>query len=259
MGDEPHADDLVELGGREFRLPGWLQSRLPGWRPSRGAAILAGAALIVGLGAGYAAGDQHARGSAASPSSKVAGSTVTASPSASGAPAPGAAFSFANSPALTQDTAACSVQTGQQLQLGVQVTNQSATTVTLLSAKAVLPIGGLRQITWQWGTCGAILDGLDQADYIPTLTPGQSAWLTVTFQVQMHCPGPAPVQFSVDYTVRGHSASASLPGFADLSQVPYRGCPAGTTGDSPMNSEINWPANRNLSSRPSSSASAGPR
>lgn len=263
MGDEPHADDLVELGGREFRLPGWLQSRLPGWRPSRGAGILAVAALIAGLAAGYAAGDQHARGSAASPVSKVTGpkvtgATATASPSASGAPAPGAAFSFANSPALTQDTAACSVQTGQQLQLGVQVTNQSATTITLLSAKAVLPVGGLRQITWQWGTCGAILDGLDEADYIPTLAPGQSSWLTVTFQVQMHCPGPAPVQFSVDYTVQGHSASASLPGFADLSQVPYSGCPASTTGNSQMNGEINWPARR-LAGSPASSASAGPR
>jgi hypothetical protein len=240
MGDEPDADDLVELGGREFRLPGWLRSRLPGWRPSRRAGILAAAALVVGLGAGYAAGGQHARGSAAAPGakgtvskgtvSKVTGPRGTASPSASGASTPAPVFSFANSLALTQDTAACSVQTGHQLQLGVQVTNQSTATITLLSAKSVLPLGGLSQITWQWATCGVILDGLDEADYIPTLTPGQSTWLTATFQVQMRCPAPAPVQFSVDYLAQGRSFTASLPGFADLSQVPYSGCPR-TTGN----------------------------
>src|SRR6266700_3991175 len=109
MGDEPRADDVVELGGRRF-LP-------PGWRPSRGAGILAVAALIAGLVAGYAAGDRHARGSAAV--SRPAG---TATPSASPASVPDATFPFANSPALTQDTGACSAQTGRELQLGVQVT-----------------------------------------------------------------------------------------------------------------------------------------
>lgn len=237
MGDEPHADDLVELGGRPFRLPGWLPPGLPGWRPSRGAGILALAALVLGLAGGYAAGDARAHGGAASSASNMTGARVTGpretgSPSASGAPAPAGVASFPNSLALTQDTTACSAQTGQQLQLGVQVTNQSPATITLLSAKAVLPLGGLSQVTWQWGTCGAILDGLDEADYIPMLAPGQSTWLTVTFQVQMRCPGPLPVQFSVHYVAQGHTLSASLPGFPDLSQVPYSGCPktASTTG-----------------------------
>ena len=73
MADESRADDLVELGGRPLRLPGWLRSRLPGrlrppgWPPSRGAAVLAAAALVVGVAAGYAAGDRQARGTAALP------------------------------------------------------------------------------------------------------------------------------------------------------------------------------------------------
>jgi hypothetical protein len=209
MADEIGTDDVVELGsGRRHRLPGW--------RPSRGADVLAVAALVAGLAIGYAAGDQHTGGTAALPAP-----TATASPSS--ASAPDAMFSFANSPALTQDIGACSVQTGRQLQLGVQVTNQSAEPLTLLTAKAVLPLGGLNQVTWQWATCGAIPDGLGQA--VIVLMPGQSTWLTATFTVQLHCPGPLPVQFSVGYLVQSHSVTASLPGFPDLSQVPYSGCP----------------------------------
>jgi hypothetical protein len=215
MGDEPRADDVVELGGRRF-LP-------PGWRPSRGAGVLAVVALIGGLAAGYAAGDRHARGSAALP--RPAG---TATPSASLAPVPAATFSFANLPALTQDTGACSAQTGRELQLGVQVTNQSAAPLTLQTARAVLPMGGLRQVTQQWAPCGALSDRFIQADDI--LPPGASTWLTITFTVQVRCPAPAPVQFTVGYLAQGHPAAASLPGFSDLSQVPYSGCPANTAG-----------------------------
>jgi hypothetical protein len=37
-----------------------------------------------------------------------------------------------------------------------------------------------------------------------------------------------PVQFAVGYVAQGHSATASLPGFPDLGQVTYTGCPAKT-------------------------------
>jgi hypothetical protein len=216
MGDEPHADDLLELGGRPsrlFLLPGQWRSRLPGWRPSRGAAVFAAAALVVGAAAGYAAGDRHARGGAALPAPAPAPS----------APAPATSFSFAGSPALTQDTGACSAQTAQGLQLGVQVSNQSGKPLTLRTPRAVLPLGGLKEVGWQWSPCGALPNGFGQADQI--LLPGQSTWMTVTFKVQPRCPAAYPVQFSVGYLVQGRSASVSLPGFPDLSQVPYSGCP----------------------------------
>jgi hypothetical protein len=201
MGDEPGADDVVELSGRRFLLPGW--------RPSRGAGVLAVAALIVGLAAGYAAGDRHARGSAALPK-------------------PAGTVSLADSLALTQDTGACSAQTGRELQLGVQITNRSAAPLTLQTARAVLPMGGLTQVTQQWAPCGALPDGLNLAHDI--LQPGASAWLTVTFKVQLRCPAPVPVQFTVGYLAQGHPAAASLPGFPDLGQVPYSGCPADPAG-----------------------------
>ena len=225
MSDESRADDLVELGGRPFRLPGWLPSRLPGWPPSRGASVLAVAALAVGLAAGYAAGDRHTRSAAALPRPTV---TVTASPSSSPGPTSGAAFSFADSAALTQGTGACSVQTGGELQLGVQVTNQSTAAIALESAKAVLPLGGLKLVALQWATCGAIPARLDQN--FDVLLPGQSTWLSATFTVQLRCPAAMPVQFSVGYQVQGKPVTASLPGFPDLSQVPYSGCQPVTIG-----------------------------
>jgi hypothetical protein len=148
VAEEPETGDLVELGERTVRLPGWLSSRLPGWRPSRGAGVLGVVALAAGLAAGYMAGDR-ARGGTALPASPAASS---ASPAAS----PAGTFSFTGAPALTQDTSACSVQRGQDLVLGVQLTNQSTQPLMLTTTKAVLPMGGLSQVTWQWATCGAV-------------------------------------------------------------------------------------------------------
>jgi len=218
--DEAEKGDLVELGGRTVRLPGWLSARLPGWRPSRGAGVLAVVALAAGLAAGYTAGDRASGGTA---------QPVPSSPSASPAASPAATFSFAGAPALTQDTGACSVQLGHDLVLGVQLTNQSTQPVMLTSTKAVLPMGGLSQVTWQWATCGAVDAPPGQANEI--LMPGESAWMAVTFRVKEACPGPFPVEFSVGYLVQGKPATASLPGFPDLGQVPYSGCGATTAAD----------------------------
>ena len=99
----------------------------------------------------------------------------------------------------------------------------STAAITLQTAKAVLPLGELKQVAWQWATCGAIPAGPAQDNNV--LMPGQSTWLSATFKVQVTCPGPAPVEFTVGYLARGKAASASLPGFPDLGQVPYSGCP----------------------------------
>ena len=240
MAEEPETGDLVELGGRQLRLPGWVSSRLPSWRPpswrpSRAAGVLAAVALVVGLAAGYAAG-HDARGGTALPAPS---GSPTPSSRESG---PASAFSLAGVPALTQDTGACSVQQGHDLVLGVQLTNESTQPVTLTTTKAVLPLGGLKQVTWQWATCGAVAGLPAQADDI--LLPGESAWMAVTFTVKEQCPGPLPVLFSVGYPVQGKPATASLPGFPDLSQVPYSGCGTTTAASAPPLALINWPASR---------------
>jgi hypothetical protein len=102
----------------------------------------------------------------------------------------------------------------------VQVTNVSAAQIELGRVHAVLPLGGLRVISQQWAPCGALKVGQVPA----VLGPGNSTWFSLTFRVLVKCPGPLPVQFTVDYTTAGESAAVNLPGFADLSQVPYTGC-----------------------------------
>jgi hypothetical protein len=107
---------------------------------------------------------------------------------------------------------------------------------------AVLPLGGLKQLGWRWATCGALPAPLAEADVI--VMPGQSTWMAVSFKVQMHCPAGAHAQFIVGYLVQGKPASASLPGFPDLSQVPYSGCGTTTAARAPSLAMINWPASR---------------
>ena len=224
MHDAPRDEDIVELGRagqgdrgpvRRLRLPdGWPSPG--GWRPSRGAAVFAAAALVVGLVAGYAAGNRQVHRVAAAP----APSASAAAPSSPGS----ATLPFAVSSALIQGTGACSVQSGRQLALGVQFSNLSPEPLTLESARAVLPLGGLAAGAWHWTPCGALPQAVAaQGDEV--LLPGASTWLTMTFSVKVGCPGALPVQFTIGYVAQGRSRTASLPGFPDLDQVPYTGCP----------------------------------
>lgn len=225
MRDAPRDEDVVELGGHglgrrlfgdRFRLPDG-RGQSAGWRPSRGAAAFAVTALAVGLVVGYTAGDWHGRRGTALPE-------PTPAAVASAAAASAAAFPWAPSSALIQDPGGCSVQSGRHLALGVQVTNFSRVPVTLRSAKAVLPLGGLTGGSWNWTPCGALPQTLaGQTD--ETLQPGASTWLTMTFSVKVGCPAPLPVQFTIGYLAAGRSFTASLAGFPDLGQVPYTGCP----------------------------------
>jgi hypothetical protein len=230
MHDAPRDEDVVELGrrgpgrrlfGDRFRLPdGRGPSR--GWRPSRVATAFAVTALALGLVVGYTAGDRHGRRGAAlrEPAPGASASTSAA--------APAAPFSVAGYSPLDQDSGACSVQSGRHLMLGVQFTNRAPVPLTLRSAKAVLPLGGLTQGTWHWTPCGALPRTLGQADDV--LQPGASTWLTMTFTVKVACPATLPVQFTVGYLAQGRSATASLPGFPDLGDVPYAGCPRASPG-----------------------------
>jgi len=212
--------DVLELGSRRPLLPG-------GWRPSRGAGLLAAATLAVGLAAGYAAGDRHTTAAAPRVTATV---TVIArpGPSDSGPPALATTFPFADSSALIQDVASCSSQTGHELQLGVQVSNESSDAITLHSMRAVLPLGGLKPLAQVVGPCGSLQAGTLGEGSDVLLQPGATSWLTVTVRVQVPCPAPIPVQFSVGYLAGGHSFTVILPGFPDLAGVPYSGCKSGS-------------------------------
>jgi hypothetical protein len=213
--------DVVEQRGSRLPSPDWLPSlrwlplngRLWNWRSPRGGAILLAVGLVAGLVVGYTAGDRQAPGGASAPRRPAPGS-ASASPALS---------LTAGGPALIQAIGTCAVQNGRELQLGVQVTNQSTTDMTLSLVRPVLPLGGLKWISQQWAPCSTLPTGQDPA----VLTPGASTWFSVTFDVLVKCPGPLPVQFTVDYMQDGRPAATSLPGFPDLGQVPYTGCADG--------------------------------
>jgi hypothetical protein len=220
-GGDNSAGDVVEQCGGRLPSPNWLPSlnwRPPNWRPRnwrspRGGAILLVVGLVAGLVVGYTAGDRQAPGGASAPRRPAPGS-ASASPALS---------LTAGGPALIQAIGTCAVQNGRELQLGVQVTNQSTTDMTLSLVRPVLPLGGLKWISQQWAPCSTLPTGQDPA----VLTPGASTWFSVTFDVLVRCPGPLPVQFTVDYMQDGRAAATSLPGFPDLGQVPYTGCAEG--------------------------------
>ena len=214
--------DVVEQGGRRL-FPSL--NRRPPWRPPRGAAILLAVGLVIGLAAGYAAGHRQApRNASASPTAS-ASPVLPAPPPApqiviKGTAIRGNGTVFADGLALTQDTGTCSVQSGRELQLGVQVTNSSTAPIVLTRIRAVFPLSGLKAVSQQWAPCGAI--GAVQGPV--ALEPGDSTWFSVTVQVLVACPAPLPVQFTVNYTYGGEAAIVTLPGFPDLGQVPYTGC-----------------------------------
>jgi hypothetical protein len=200
-GGSSAGDDVLEQGG-------WPRPVLT-WRPPRVAVVLAAAGLLACLIVGYAAGGWHARHRAA-----ALGRSPAASP---------VALSAAAALALSQSSGQCSARIGHALlQLGVQVTNQSAADVTLRRVRAALPLGGLEAISQAWGPCGELPTARDPSDNF--LPAGASTWFTVTFRVLTTCPGPLPVQFTIDYDWRGRAAATRLPGFADLGQVSYPGC-----------------------------------
>jgi hypothetical protein len=124
---------------------------------------------------------------------------------------------------LSQDGPSCATQIGQELELGLEVRNVSATPLVLGRIGIILPIGGLTPVAQGWGTCGELPSAAVEPN---TAVPaGGSAWFTVTFRVLVPCPGPLPVSFRLRYQMDDQQYTAQLPGFSDLGQVPYTGCP----------------------------------
>ena len=235
--------------------PEWLPAR-GGW-PSRGAAIVGVAGLVVGLAAGYAVGYRHL-GQAVRPAARPAAAGAVRSAAAGFAalahpPEPPGGRRYYSSnlgiavlSGLAQTGGACSVQRGQELQVGVEVINLSETSVTLGQVRPVLPRGGLRLVSQQWAPCGALAPSWQAADggmivsvkssagvveagsstpgSAAVLPPNGTAWLSATFGVLAACPSSLPVQFSVSYQENGRTDTAQLAGFPDLGQVTHTGC-----------------------------------
>ena len=192
---------MVEMGGH---LPRWP------WGGARGPVIgIAGAALVAGFVLGFIAG--HFQGG-------------TRGRPARAAPALPGIF------VVSATGSRCAVQRGHTLQLGIEIMNRSDRTVALRQVTPVLPLGGLREIASQWGTCGSLPEqgpGLGQA---ASLAPGATGWLTVTFDVMVGCPQPLPVFFKVSFVQATRLVTANLDSFPDLGQVRYNNCTTAPAG-----------------------------
>lgn len=138
-------------------------------------------------------------------------------------------FSSASTPivvpigdAIAMTGARCAVQVGNNLELGLEITNETGRTVMLGAITAMFPLGGLRAISSAVGPCGAL-----PGNQIPppaVLSPGETEWIRITVAVRVACPEPIPVWFKVGYASAGKTGSTVLAGFPDLRPVPYRHC-----------------------------------
>ena len=222
MEEGPSEPDILEQKSR----PGLIRLPSAGRRPSREAGLLAAVTLAIGLAAGYAAGHRQGRGAAAAPG-KAAASASQASPGvATGTVvtvAPPASTGFFGS-LLTQNPGTCSVQDGRDLELGIPVTNQSAETILLQSARPVSLVSGLLKVlSWRWGPCGSDQDGIVPDNV--ALGPGDTTWVTAVVRPLAACPGPAPLQFRITYSINRQQSTFNLPGFPALGAVRYSRCP----------------------------------
>lgn len=118
--------------------------------------------------------------------------------------------------------ARCAVQVGNNLQLGVEITNETQHAIRLGAIHPMFPLGGLRAISSGARTCGELPQTSDaQAG---RLAPEAVQWIETTVAVRRACPEPLPVWFRVGYTSTGKPGTALLAGFPDLGPVPYRHC-----------------------------------
>jgi hypothetical protein len=199
---------MIEMGGRSPRWP-----QISGRGPAVSIAL---GALAAGLLLGFIGGHLQTRATARparAPTARTEGPPAGAT-------------------AIGATGGRCAVQLGHALQLGIEIVNQSDRAVALRQITPVLPLGGLRAVASQGETCGSLpKPGLTQAT---SLAPGDTGWVTITFDVMAGCPQPLPVGFKVSYLWAGRLVSAQLDSFPDLGQVRYGNCgttPVGQSAD----------------------------
>ncbi len=178
-------------------------------RPDRRLVWFTVAALLIGAVVGYLVGSRHPAGSA--PGRTAASVTPSAQAPSEARP-------------LEATGRRCAAQRGDQLPLGIEVRNTTATTVGLIGVDPTLPLGGLQAAKRTLGSCGQLSS--DPTEEV--LVTHGTGWVSITFDVQMTCPAPLPVSFAVLYESNGARAAVELPGFVDLGDVPYSHCPAGS-------------------------------
>jgi len=185
--------------------------------------VLVGVALIVAVVIGYLLGSNRQRSSGSSSASPSASSASSALSATSGSPSRNPP-TLVSSAVLAQTGGICGIQVGNQLQLGVEIENRSAATVTLAQVDAVFPLNGLRTSRTSVGVCGGVSPQRQIAG--ASLAPGSSIWLSMIVDVLVSCPTALPVQFRVTFDSVGRAGTVLIGAFPDLGDVAYSGCDA---------------------------------
>jgi hypothetical protein len=178
------------------------------WRMRRTQYLFTAVLLVVAVIVAYQLGSR---------AKKAAPSPVVSSPQ------PVASTPIDRSPALAETGLQCAAQVGKQLQVGIQIINQSVRPLTLMTLTPTMPGGGLRATSQARGTCGQLTLTAPIAGTV--LAPGATIWSTMTLDVLVSCPGAYPVQFSFVIAQGRTGSTVKLGGFNDLGGVTYSGCP----------------------------------
>ena len=118
----------------------------------------------------------------------------------------------------------CSMQKGNQLQLGVEVQNELDVPITLIGVHVPYATGDeLRPIGSTRGACGQ-LPGADNSITGYPVAVGALVWVTVTIDVLTDCPAAAHLTIMINYSRNGQPATTLIGDFPDLGDVPYTGC-----------------------------------
>jgi hypothetical protein len=214
--------DLLEFGGHPI---GWARRRVgsePGSGPGAdrlarlarqlsrvNASTIEAAliALVIGLVIGFVGGHVTAKPKHQQHSTEPGKVTLTPV--------------FMQAP-LADNGGRCAVQVGRNLELGIELVNQSRSPVLVERITPVFALGGFRPTASGAGPCGA----LPGSQYVQpaAILPGATEWVAATLKVLVHCPQARPVGFKLRYSQSGKTGTTIFNAFPDLGQIPYRGC-----------------------------------
>lgn len=220
--DPPDRDDgeLIQFGGLPARWPfGEIHlPRLPNAPPAlSGRFVIALTAVASALLIGFFGGRLTAHQAGHKPRSEQPVS-------------PPAVIQQSAATVIGLTGARCATQVGNDLDLGVEISNQTRGAITLGPIRPMFPLGGLRAVSSGVGTCGALPPV--QMPSSPSLAPGATEWIHTTIAVRYTCPEPLPVWFRVRYASARQTGTAVLVAFPDLGPVSYRHCSAAQNASS---------------------------
>jgi len=117
----------------------------------------------------------------------------------------------------------CAVEDGHQLQVGIEITNDTRHTVSLTAIDVDVPIPGLSVRAKQFGTCGVVAGNTGPQP----LAPGNSTWISATFDNHLPCQVPASSNIytaSIIFTVHYDDGLTATGGFSYLPDIAFPAC-----------------------------------